>query len=444
MPPLTILPLFGEADGFNGEGYDQNGISRDGYDREGNPKNVDASKLNILDLWENFDGYDRDAFTEYVREITRDLVTPSIRFCAECHEPDWDRNMFTARGNADTRICESCRDNNWTTCDCCDDIYPAGEICTTLGEPEVCEYCRDSNYYYCDYCEGYYDSDDGEYHNHDDYSGCCDSPQLTFAIRNDGEEPLGNDKRVTVTLPAGVISAEGLMSIRNYLFREPQDMHQLSYDLESLGDQWQTREGNFAKRLSRHAYKAYKLKLTPEIMSHVGCIASDHSKPVSVEVEVTRDLNRGPGEFYNEDSCWWGSYGESRCALKTNGGFGLRTFNSYGSVSGRAWVMPLRRNSDLSGMSPTFSTMAPDAFVVFNGYGDLNGYAAPRIMAHMAGWTYRKIAFSCDPMYVNAGGYLVAPEEIASKYTDGSLFMNVSQHSSLFDNEAAEARKEAA
>lgn len=438
-----LQPLFGEADGFDGEGYDLNGLNREGYDRDGNPKNVNADELSLPELWDDFNGYDRDAFTEYVREITRDLVTPRIRFCDACAEPDWDRNMFTARGNGDTRVCESCRDT-WITCDCCGDIYPAGELCDTLEGHDVCDSCRDSSFYYCEHCEGYYDSENSEDHDHgNDYSGCCDSPQQAFTIRNDGEEPLGNDERVTVTLPAGVISAEGLMSIRNYLFREAQDMQPLSYDLDSLGDQWQTREGNFAKRLSRRAYKVYRLKLTPGVMSHVGCIASDHSKPVSVEVEVTRDLNMGPAEFYHEDSCWWGSYGESRCALKTNGGFGLRTFNGYGAVSGRAWVMPLKK--DDGALLPTFNTENPAAFVVFNGYGALNGYAAPRIMAHMAGWTYRKISFCCDPMYVNAGGYLVAPEEIASRYTDGSLSLSVSQHSTLFHVEAAEkAEREAA
>jgi len=73
--------------------------------------------------------------------------------------------------------------------------------------------------------------------------------------------------------------------------------------------------------------------------------------------------------------------------------------------------------------------------VVFNGYGDLYGYTASRIIAHLAGWTYRKIDFECSPMYINSGGYLVAPEPVAEKYTDGELRLSVSQHSSLYDRE---------
>lgn len=100
--------------------------------------------------------------------------------------------------------------------------------------------------------------------------------------------------------------------------------------------------------------------------------------------------------------------------------------------------MPLRR--DLFGkLSPTFDTITPDAFVTFNGYGDLGGYAPARILSHMAGWTYRKIEFTCSPMYINAGGYLVAPEEIAAPFTDRQLNLSVSQHSSLYERELVNA-----
>jgi hypothetical protein len=64
----------------------------------------------------------------------------------------------------------------------------------------------------------------------------------------------------------------------------------------------------------------------------------------------------------------------------------------------------------------------------------------------MAGWTYRKIDFHCDWMYINAGGYLVAPEEIAKQYTNRRLSLSVHKHASLFTTEqaAAEFKKETA
>jgi hypothetical protein len=188
----------------------------------------------------------------------------------------------------------------------------------------------------------------------------------------------------------------------------------------------------------------YNIKLSPEILAQVGCIARDNSgSQSSFAVEVTRDLNQDASDFYHDGSCWWTDYAESRCALKTNGGFGLRTFTEWNGVSGRAWVMPLRQLPHGS-LGPTFDTVNPDAFMVFNGYGDLSGYAAARIMAHMTGGTYRKTDFSCEPMYINnKSGYLIAPEEIAGQYEGKGVYPDVSTHADLFrDEQAARTKKE--
>ena len=392
----------------------------------------------------------QEDFRAYLRTLISDPdAIDEVSFCGDCGRPEWDDEL-TGTGTGQN-ICESCRDSRWSSCDSCEELYPAGSMTNTLNDCVICDACLNDHYSWCDNCDGYYHDNDDE-HNHDnddedDYCG-CEPPQPEFTIRNDGCEPLAQDTRVTVTLPAGTISAVGLDAIRQLLVTESisgghyDGCTDLACDLESLGSEWQTKAGNFAKRLSRHAYQRYQIKLTPDVLSSVGTIARDHSNAVSVQIEVTRDLNQSAGYFYHEDSCWWGSYGSSRCAFKTNGGFGLRSFDgdSQHSISGRAWVMPLRRNGvspSSHTLIPTFDTVTPDAFVVFNGYGDLSGYAAPRILAHMAGWTYRKIGFECSPMYVNAGGYLVAPEDIAEKYTDGSLHLSVSQHAHLFENERA-------
>lgn len=323
-------------------------------------------------------------------------------------------------------------------CDECGQVHAPCDEC-----PEWCEDCaeyfvdgHECPYVYCEECgEAVYDpyGEHAEVHRDDCGGGCCESPQLAFTIRNDGSDaPLPNDTRITVTLPAGVISDAGIKEIARYLHRAGHS--DVAYSLEHVGREWQTRQGNYPKRLSRFAYQQYGAKLMPETMSAVGTIARDHSNAVSVTVEISRDLNQSAAYWYHEDSCYWGGYYESRCALKTNGAFGIRSFDQYGIVSGRVWVMPLKQ--DAAGrMSPTFDTMSPDAFIVFNGYGDMGGYAGARLMAHMAGWTYRKIRFDCDPMYINAGGYLVAPEHIAEPYTDGSLRLSVPQHSSLYESE---------
>lgn len=372
--------------------------------------------------------------------------------CEPCGQ--WVSNGETTTVNDGEEVCESClHSGDYWTCDACREWRGGTYVYsyTTLEEHTVCEGCRDEMYPYCEDCDGYYHENNETDHRHSDCD--CEAPAQEFRVRNDGEAALVNDTRVTVTLPAGTISAEGMEQIAVYLLRwsrdnAPDDPEEnwefrrhycnLSYNLDKVGDQWQRKDGNFAKRLSRYAYKSHGIKLAPEVMSHVGCVARDHSLAVDFDLEVTRNLNLPAEEFAHEESCWWQSYSCSRCALKSNGGFGLRTFErTYGSVSGRAWVMPMRLN-DGNRLVPTFNTETPSAFVVFNGYRDLSGYAPARIMSHMAGMTYRKIGFYCDQMYVNGeSGYLVAPEEIASKYDDGSLRLDVEKHSDLYERESA-------
>lgn len=396
--------------------------------------------------------------------VTEPDLVDDIVWCLDCSAP-MDSEDSHCNEIADGHLCETCYDR-WYTCDRCDERVR--EVSGTLNDDLVCESCRGDAYSWCDSCGGYYQDEDSDEHQHGHGSGCCESPALEFTLRNDGEEPLHNDTRVTVTLPAGVITAEGMAAISQYLWRYGYEQYDSqSRDPEhnteealarqrnylklsaqnalvaALGCTWQTRQGNFTKRLSRHAFKTYGLKLPPEIVSQIGCIAREHSTAVDYHLEVTRNLNLSASEFGNAGSCWWGGYEESRCALKSNGGFGMRTFATIDGeacaheVTGRAWMLPLTKDGET--FKPTFNTH-PDAFAVFNGYGILSGYAPARVLAHMAGMTYRKINFDCSPMFVNGGsGYLVAPEEIAQPYTDGNLCLRVATHSNLFETEGAYA-----
>jgi hypothetical protein len=352
-------------------------------------------------------------------------------------------------------VCDDCY-SDYCQCASCDEMFRHSAL-YDIGDCEVCEDCRE-NYSYCEECDEYYHNDDADEHVH---GGCnCEAPAQRFSIRNDGCEPLASDTEVVVTMPGGIISGEGMTALARLLREEAMRLPLVSDDhvyggetrspdywryqdlvgavtCDVLGREWQTREGNFPKRLSRYAYKHCGLRLSPDLMSEVGNIASAHSRAVDVRLAVTRNLNLPAEDFAHPASCWWGSYSESRCALKSNGGFGLRTFGEYG-VSGRAWVMPVRITG--RDVRPTFDAMTPDAFIVFNGYGDLSGYAPARIMAQMAGMTYRKISFLCSPMYVNGNsGYLVAPEEIAARYTDGSISLDLNEHSSLYSRESVAA-----
>ncbi len=391
-------------------------------------------------------------------------VREQFFICDDCSEVEHQEDSYCVNG--DSLVCESCRDNNYYHCDSCEELKNTSN--STLGDDCVCDNCLNNCYSWCEDCDGYYHGDDSGDHEH---GGCqCEAPGMNFLVPNNGNGVLANDTSTTVTLPSGVISDEGVRSVTNLLLREAsrlgdeidymvdyndpirlpsQNMRHLAYRIEEVGPEWQTKDGNFTKRVSRFAYKNFKTKLSPQIISEIGNIGSAHSQSVDVTIQVTRDLNLSPEEFAHEESCWWQSYSSSRCALKNNGGFGLRSFEKghYGDeVSGRAWVMPLKNGvlrsyggREQASLVATTNTETPDAYVVFNGYGEINGYKCARIVAHMAGMTYRKIGLTAEPMYINGdSAYLIAPEEIAEDYTDGSLTLRVPEHNDLFQTERVE------
>jgi hypothetical protein len=412
------------------------------------------------DLWAAHP--DRTTFLAELRLVIADPDEIDVVWCEACSTPVSEEGAVSVDGNTGY-ACQSCYEDSYTSCSDCGNTMHSDDGYYTLHEETVCSGCLDSNYHHCDDCEGYYHSSYSSDHSH---GGCdCESPAQHFAMRNDGEAPLNQDERVTIALPSGMISSEGIEQIKQLLnahaysfatdWSLPEEERRANYDerakwwnlaneLENaLGTQWQTKEGNYTKRLSKLAHKSQGLKLPQEILSQVGNIGRANSTGVDFEIEFTRDLNLPAGDFYHEESCWWQSYAEGRCSLKSNGGIGMRTFGGYrgNTVQGRAWIMPLKLDGD-GELQATFDSLTPDAFVIFNGYGDLSGYAPARIVAHMAGMTYRKINFHNSPMYVNGeSGYIVSSEEIAAKYAERkSLILRTSTHSTLYHSEQAAAK----
>lgn len=415
-------------------------------------------------LWSRFPSRDAQAFVEHLRTVLTDPDdADNVMTCDRCetpvdsedircvHEHNW-RGTYYER-----YVCQSCADSHYWTCADCDGVF---DTTTTIGENEVCERCRDQSYYFCDECDEYYQGDWGCDVDHSEAETCdeaCSSPQQGFSIRN-GDGTLRNDQLVTVDLPDGVISEVGLKEIACllrdvYYMTNPEysdeaamkirnGYYTLGYDVAEdlkVGNEWKTNRGTFTKRLSSYAHRTYGISIPADLLTKIGNLARDHSNGASVEIAITRDLNQSAEDFGHEDSCWWQSYHYSRCTLKTNGGFGMRTFNEWGTT-GRAWVMPLKDNGTT--LEPTFDAEHADAFAVFNGYGYLSGYAPSRVMAHLSGMSYRKISFNVNPMYVNDDrGYLVAGEDILKRH-EGGLRLSLDQHSNLHRNEQEKARLE--
>jgi len=295
-------------------------------------------------------------------------------------------------------------------------------------------------YSWCEHCETYSDGPCEEC-----ATGCdCCPAQPRFRFPANGAGTVGNDERLTVTLPKGVISAAGIAAITEAVndslptvlacreaseryhasttpdvgvraaFWQASDAHAAAEQsvhkaIESIGHEWQGKRGNYPKRLSSALHKL-GIKLAPATISEVGNLARQYSDDQSeFHIEFTRDLNQSADYFYHEESCWWQSYANSRCALKNWGGLAMRTFanedDDHDDPSGRVFIFPL--NEDFK---PTQNAETAHAYMVFNAYGALGGYSAARIIAHLAGKTYRKVAFGLDidNGYVNSSaGYLV-------------------------------------
>lgn len=331
--------------------------------------------------------------------------------CSDCDVPEWEAATVTNAAGA--LVCEGCA-GYYTACYECEQLHP-DQYLFWVGSRQYCDSCRDLECSYCEDCEEWYLDGDADEHDHDpEYDDCdCEAPQPRFRFPAGGEATVAEDERIEVVLPAGVISLEGRNEIAAALWADAAlSPHRpvLSSTVHGLDPRWQTRRGNFTRRLSSALHRQ-GIKLTPALLSVVGSVARQHSSDTATWlVELTRDLNQPADAFYNEDSCWWTSHAYSRCALKNWGGLGLRSYSTPGDPShcptGRAWVQPLDGS-----LRPTHDAEGAHAYLVYNCYGALSDYTAARIVAHLSDRTYRKVKCSIGEQFVNSGtSFLVADQ----------------------------------
>lgn len=355
----------------------------------------------LVDYWDSSDQTDRGRFDEIVERISG----YTIHWCERCDNPNW-RGSWYGPANPFGDICQSCADE----------------------------------LYWCDDCEQWSDYP----HEHDDDDdanfSCCSVPEPEFSFPAPGadHETIANDRQFPVTSAGGVISADGMGEVYNYLSRtnrHPQ-LWDLIYGEDStvyVGPEWTTKAGNFPKRVAKRYLQA-GLKLSTEQLAEIGNIARRHtSSGETYMVAFTRDLNAPASEFLHNGSCWWTSESQSRCLLKQYGGLAMRTWSvgestrlsttscqcescvrdatrvpvAAGRLRSRAWVLPLAQSGELP-LCATSDALTADVFVLFNAYG-LDGYEQARLLAQITGKSYRKIEFRFGNAYINNGnGFLIA------------------------------------
>ena len=131
-------------------------------------------------------------------------------------------------------------------------------------------------------------------------------------------------------------------------------------------------------------------------------------------------------------SCWWSFCTDSRCRMKSWGGFGIRSFDDETTKipNGRAWVLSLDAT-----LHPTHDALNAAAYVLFNPKGKLCSPTHARIMATLTGRPYKAIHFThpvdssehlWQGLKSDGGVYIVADQKICDA-TD-SLCLDYESH----------------
>jgi len=371
-------------------------------------------------------------------QIVSDETDLDCTYCEICRLPVWRDDCLTDVDGND--VCEPCR-ADLSACGRCEDWSISEDFLYWVDDSLYCETCRDRYMNWCEDCDEYYHPNNSSDHDHSDPDCVCEPQDLRFQILANSHGEVGPDERILVELPEGmsIVTDEAVQSVISMLWYEQledawrQDpegkvnFYMLTHTVEALERVWQTKRGNYTKRLSAAMYKELGVKLNVPLLSRVGSTIKAHFTPNNKwYIEFTRNLNQSAEAFYHDGSCWWGSESISLCALKNWGGLAMRSYYDEHGASddpnGRAWIQPLNAE-----MKPTNDIYNAHAYVVYNGYGELAGFTAARIVAYMTSRSYRKIGFEANHQYVNSSaGYLIADQATCDNTEE--LYLNPGNH----------------
>ena len=356
--------------------------------------------------------------------------------CEACGDAKRESDTYTTAD--DDYVCDDCA-HDYTLCHECERQVSLDDSNTVTNADgynteEACHRCMEGYTSWCDACEVRYWDRDYEYHEHDGDDCDCEPHEPEFALSTEREDigQIRSDETYEVTLGKDTIPSRVLHDISDYIMgaiRETAPFGPMwKTDFEALscvlftaldtGTLYRTEEGTWAKRFRSLLYKATKIRsgvgysLPAPILSEVGRRLSEEvGAGTTYEVQVTRDLNRSADELGNGGSCWWTDYSESRCALKSNAGFGFIEPRPNGFAASRAWVLPckIRESEGYHVLHPTHREA--QAYLVFNAYGNFEERVGPRAFAALLGWKMiGSVDFDPNPMYINGGrAYLVVP-----------------------------------
>ena len=391
----------------------------------------------LLDQIVEEEGLDADTANEYLPRHERGSDSDMFHDCAVAAGAS-TRHVSTGRG-VDLHqtvtgdwVCDPCHMNYYTPCERCGLAEIDDEIQRVDGRHAVryyCDNCVGHETSWCDECDLRYPDSEADDHAHYDDEGCdCEAYLPEFSIDAVAEDGIGrvrldNDTDHIVGVGKEELTYSDIKRIKQYV-REtllPDESANSNVENEirriavvsvwDIGYEYKTSDGTWSKRYRSWVYKRTKsilgtgYSMPAPILSEIGRrLKEEIEKPTEYTVRITRDLNRSASDLGNSDSCWWTDYHESRCALKSNHGFGfLALDSSLGNTIGRTWVLPCvweELHSGVRFLRPTDGDAT--AYVVFNAYGVFEERVGARAFATMVGWKHvGTIDFNPRTMYIN-------------------------------------------
>lgn len=400
-----------------------------------------------------------------VRALLPQYPEEHIQQCAHCADIDHTDDLYYTERNG--WVCEDCLRDNYTECYRCHEYEHDNYTSRVEGE-EWCSDCYHNHSTWCDECDEAVAIDGAHYENHERRCD-CEAPNQNFSLPvydgpMIGYVRLNAEQTYEITSGGGQVRNEGVWNINSLLTSslgpiphwDRRDDTYAEYlqasgeytatrnclwaAVEAIGPDYKNAEGGYVKRLRRMVHKKLTsarkdgvkiwadVTITDETYAKIGQIAKEYSTPLDHKVVFTRHLNQDAEVFGHGDSCWWTDYDRARCVLKQNHGFGLLSVEEnprWGGKQtvGRVWVYPCKVAEE-EGMSYGVSHSVrptadenPDAYLVFNGYGDLSERVGPQVVADMFGMKVHKdrTDFPDSDMYINADPYLIVPEDMTDK-----------------------------
>ena len=236
------------------------------------------------------------------------------------------------------------------------------------------------------------------------------NPKATIPHIKEGTYPI--NKATVISIPA---LEEIKEMLRNRLMTEDpygicritdKELHQL---MDEIGTEWVTKQGNWPKRFAKIFKHRRGQKFSNDFLSRVGKVARESCfDSTGRELIITQEFSWDPGDYGDDDSCFWGCRAGARELLHNANAYALLIHGEDDRPLGRAWCAPFKEH-----------------YVVFNTYAcygeSITMTAFARILSDIFNFSYyRNVRLTCrgrdnGPLWINGSkGYVVGSQDVST------------------------------